>query len=106
MDRPKNCPYPDSCLCLYHTSDEDERLCWGRMPQKKLDKAYKLCNQHRQCRDGEELAKINAADALYDCEGSIAVILDTLAHPEIYNPLPELGLDNPIGTLERRLKGE
>ena len=105
MDRPANCP-DRTCTCIHHSDDEDMRLCWGRMPDKKLDQKYNLYNTHRHCEDGEEVDQFNSADALYTIEGNLAALRDVLANSEIYNPLPDLGVDNPLGILERRLKGE
>ena len=104
--RPDWCPRPLTCTCFQHSSDDAKRLCWGRMAEKKYDEEFKIWNTHRHCEDGTEIEYINSADCLYFVEGYLACLLDVLKTPELYDPLPELGVTNPIGMLERRLKGE
>ncbi len=101
-ERPANCHDPN-CLPLLVR----QRICYGRLRRAVVDPNWRkyegdkddlLKNTHRVCLDGEEDAKINAADCLYDAEGCIAVIKDVLAH-NLYNPLPDLAVSDPVDRL-------
>ena len=50
--RPRNCPNRH-CLCLFHTYDEEERLCFGVLPQEDWVDHDGLLDFMRRCEDGE-----------------------------------------------------
>jgi hypothetical protein len=103
MDRPKKCPWPQTCVCIWHTYDADQRLCWGYMGKNILDQD--LYNNFRSCEDGQETDQRNTADAFYTAFGNIAIILYALKN-HLYNPCPDLAIADPVRELSELLEGK
>ncbi len=105
MERPNRCPHPQTCVCIWHTCDPDERLCWGYMGQQVLDPDYQIYNNFRYCEDGEEADQRNTADAFYTARGNIAILLYALKN-RLYNPCPDLAIADPVRELLELLEGK
>ena len=101
-ERPSWCSEP-SCACLY---SRVERLCYGRLAEKQLDEEFQIWNTHQSCCRGlYEQIQFNSADAYYEISGKILCLLDVLQHG-LCNPLPEVGVTQPLKRLQSKLTGE
>ncbi len=106
-ERLPNCP-DRTCLCL---TSFGGRICFGLLLSAQPDGP--LYNTHRRCEteggiedSGDaDPQEFNLADAYYEVSGYILALRQVL-DLHLYNPGPDLGIDDPIGRLVSKLTGK
>lgn len=102
-ERPRNCPNR-RCLCLFHTYDEEERICFGVLPQEDWVDHDGLLDFMRRCEDGEPM-DFNLPDAFYESKGFLRCLVYGLKNG-LPNACGEVAIADPLRKLMQILQGE